>query len=92
MGTPCESLARQSDIDPTADAVISIQFSRLWDLLSVNQRQYALHLTNPATYPATTPIPSLYTAYGWVDLPQSVRIAMLAEFRRLPGVLHVTAE
>ena len=92
MDTPCESLHQQNNLDPTADAVISIRFSRFWDLLSANQRQYALHLTNPTTYPAATPVPSLYTAYAWEDLPQSVRIAVLAEFKRLPGVFHIAAE
>ncbi len=92
MDTPCETQAQQDCSDPTVEAVITIYFMRLWDLLSFNQRQYALHLTDPTSHPAATPSPSLLTAHSWVDLPQSVRIAVLEEFKKLPGVFRVSVE
>lgn len=76
--------------DDSEFAFITLRFTRLWDILSVSQRQFALHLSDTESFPDLTDTPSLYTGQVWSVLPPSVRLKILTAFQQLPDVLEVS--
>ena len=89
MDTNLDPPSAASAIAESRDAIISIRFFRLWDLLSPSQRQYALHLARPSQYEHVPDEPSPYTRAEWDHLPAKLRLAILAEFAVLPDVLSI---
>lgn len=72
--------------DDASTALITLSFSRLWDLLSPQQRQFALHL---AEFEHFKPNPSPLDAevgLCWGQLPESLRLSVLRAFAQLPDV------
>lgn len=82
-----ECTAQQS-----ADAIIELQFERLWDLLSAAQRQYALHLSRPTEFQPISESKSEFVAMSWRALPHERRTDVLHAFSELPGVHSIIAD
>lgn len=70
-------------------AVVTLSFSRLWDLLSPLQRQFALHLAEPDRFESFTETPSVLVGFAWAQLTEELRGEVLRAFAALPDVYYV---
>lgn len=80
----------QMEMGKSSAAVITLDFSRLWDLMSIHQRQYALHLSNPTRFPSQYAADNDYPFCAWAGLSPAMRIGILDQIVTLPGVHSIT--
>lgn len=79
-----------SNTDKTIKATITLDFSRLWDLMSPYQKQYALHLSNPTRFPSVYEPDNNIVAFPWSELGVRLRASILDAFLLLPDVHKIS--
>lgn len=72
------------------NATITIDFARLWDLMSIHQRQFAFYLSNPDQFPSQYDPDNDFVFCSWPSLTPRIRIAILEAFLLLPGVHEIS--
>lgn len=80
----------QDEKGNSTGAVIVLNFSRLWELFSPHQKQYALHLADPITFTSQYAPEGEFPYCSWDILPPHIRILILESFRELPDVHSVS--
>ncbi len=89
MVTPDTSVPAVPVSSDSIVAVVTLSFSRLWDLLSPPQRQFALHLAEPDRFESVTESLSVHVGFAWAQLPEHLRVEVLHAFADLPDVYYI---